>query len=372
MKIVIAPDSFKESLTAQEVAEYIKEGFQEVYPDADYHLLPIGDGGEGTLSILSEAMSATKKKILISGPFGEKVLAEIAFTEGNQTALIEMAEACGLHLVPLSQRNPLQVSTSGVGEMILYAIQNGATEVIVGVGGSASNDGGIGMANALGYEFLNAAGQVVSPIGANLANIVTVNDKNVSEELKKITINVITDVQNPLCGKNGAVFVFGPQKGLSKADIPKADEAMQFFYKLVNPAVVNMSRAGAGGGIGAGLVTFLNANLLSGIDFVIEALQMKKVCQDADLVIVGEGKMDGQSAEGKAPVGVAKEVAALTPVIAICGSVGDSLDAVYDAGITAVFPSIKEPATLEEILKETPNNLRRTARNVAAVWKGRV
>ncbi|MBC1579038.1 glycerate kinase [Listeria seeligeri] len=372
MKIVIAPDSFKESLTAHEVAEYIKEGFQEVYPDADYRLLPIGDGGEGTMAILSKAFGATKMKVNVSGPFGDKVPAEIAFTEGNKQALIEMAETCGLHLVPTSQRDPLQVSTKGVGELILYAVQKGATELIIGIGGSASNDGGIGMASALGYEFLDATGQVLTPIGANLANIAMINSTNVPAELKNITINVVTDVENLLCGEKGASFVFGPQKGLAKTDLAKADEAMKHFYELANPAMLKMPRAGAGGGIGAGLVTFLEANLLSGIDFVIEALQMKSVCQGADLVIVGEGKMDGQTAEGKAPVGVAKQVPEGIPVIAICGSVGDGLEAVYEAGITAVFPSIREPATLEKILKETPNNLRRTARNVAAVWKGRV
>ncbi|MBC1515379.1 glycerate kinase [Listeria immobilis] len=372
MKIVIAPDSFKESLTAQEVAEYIKEGFQEVYPDADYHLLPIGDGGEGTLAILSEAFLATKMKVNVSGPFGDILPAEIAFTDGNKTALIEMAETCGLHLVPLSQRNPLQVSTRGVGELILYAIQKGATEIIIGIGGSASNDGGIGMASALGYEFLDKDGQKLQPIGANLAKVTTINARNVPAELQNITINVVTDVENPLCGEKGATFVFGPQKGLPKPDLVEVDAAMAHFYQLANPMMLTMPRAGAGGGIGAGLMTFLQANLLSGIDFVIEALQMQAVCEDADLVIVGEGKMDGQTAEGKAPVGVAKQVTLGTPVIAICGSVGTDLDAVYKAGITAIFPSIAEPATLEEILKETPNNLRRTARNVAAVWKGRV
>ncbi|AHI54608.1 glycerate kinase [Listeria ivanovii] len=372
MKIVIAPDSFKESLTAHQVAEYIKEGFQEIYPYATYYTLPIGDGGEGTMSILSEAFSATKMKINVSGPFGDEVPAEIAFTKGNQKALIEMAEACGLHLVPLSQRNPLLVSTKGVGELILYAIQKGAREIIVGIGGSASNDGGIGMASALGYEFLDNTGQTLEAIGVNLAKIATINAKNVPAELKNVTINVVTDVENPLCGEKGATFVFGPQKGLLKTDLLKADEAMQHFYQLANSAMLTMPRAGAGGGIGAGLATFLEANLLSGIDFVLEALQMQAICKDADLVIVGEGKMDGQTAEGKAPVGVAKQVPHGIPVIAICGSVGDGLDAVYEAGITAVFASIAQPATLEQILKETPNNLRRTARNVAAVWKGRV
>ncbi|HHQ1149661.1 TPA: glycerate kinase [Listeria innocua] len=372
MKIVIAPDSFKESLTAHEVAEYIKEGFQEVYPHADYHLLPVGDGGEGTLDVLSRAVDAKTTKINVSGPFGEPVSAKVAFTEGNKKALIEMAEVCGLHLVPATKRDPLQVSTKGVGELILHVMKKGATEVIIGIGGSASNDGGIGMASALGYEFLDLENNVVNPIGANLASIATIRSENVPTELKNITINIVTDVENPLCGKEGASYVFGPQKGLTATDLASADEAMRHFYQLANPAMITMARAGAGGGIGAGLATFAEANLLSGIDFVIEALQIKAVCKDADLVIVGEGKMDGQTAQGKAPVGVAKEVPDGTPVFAICGSVGEGLEAVYTAGIHAVFPSIASPTTLEKILKETPNNLRRTARNVAAVWKGRV
>ncbi|MCD2247927.1 glycerate kinase [Listeria marthii] len=372
MKIVIAPDSFKESLTAREVAEYIKEGFQEVYPDADYHLFPVSDGGEGTLEILSNALGAKKMKIDVSGPFGDPISAQVAFTDGNKTALIEMAEVCGLHLVPASKRDPLQVSTKGVGELMLHAIEQGATEIIIGIGGSASNDGGIGMASALGYEFFDAENNIVNPIGANLAKIVTICSENVAAELKNITVNIVTDVENPLCGESGASYVFGPQKGLAEADLASADEAIRCFYQLANPAMVTMPRAGAGGGIGAGLVTFAEANLLSGIDFVIDALQIKTICEDADLVIVGEGKMDGQTAQGKAPVGVAKVVPKETPVFAICGSVGEGLEAVYEVGISAVFPSIAKPATLENILKETPNNLRRTARNVAAVWRGRV
>ncbi|MBF2368567.1 glycerate kinase [Listeria welshimeri] len=372
MKIVIAPDSFKESLTAHEVAEYIKEGFQEIYPDADYHLLPVGDGGEGTLEVLSKALDAKTTQTRVSGPFGDPVLAKVAFTEGNETALIEMAEVCGLHLVPGSERNPLQVSTKGVGELILHAMKKGVTEIIVGIGGSASNDGGIGMASALGYEFLDAENNIINPIGANLEHIATIRSENVPAELKNIMINIVTDVENPLCGKDGASYVFGPQKGLATTDLASADEAMRHFYQLANPAMITTPRAGAGGGIGAGLATFAKANLLSGIDFVIDALEIKAVCRDADLVIVGEGKMDGQTAQGKAPVGVAKEVPAEIPVFAICGSVGEGLEAVYEAGISAVFPSIAKPATLEKILKETPNNLRRTARNVAAVWKGRV
>ncbi|EAC8433661.1 glycerate kinase [Listeria monocytogenes] len=372
MKIVIAPDSFKESLTAHEVAEYIKEGFQEIYPDADYHLLPVSDGGEGTLEILSKALGAKKMKIDVSGPFSELVSAQVAFTEGNKKALIEMAEVCGLHLVSTTSRDPLQVSTKGVGELILHAIKKGATEIIIGIGGSASNDGGIGMASALGYEFLDAENNIVNPIGANLADIATIRSEKVPAELENITVNIVTDVENPLCGEAGASYVFGPQKGLAVTDLATADGAMRQFYQLANPAMLTMPRAGAGGGIGAGLVTFAKANLLSGIDFVIEALQIKTVCEDADLVIVGEGKMDGQTAQGKAPVGVAKVVPKETPVFAICGSVGEGLEAVYEVGISAVFPSIAKPATLENILKETPNNLRRTARNVAAVWKGRV
>lgn len=188
-------------------------------------------------------------KIDVSGPFSEPVSAQVAFTEGNKKALIEMAEVCGLHLVPTTRRDPLQVSTKGVGELILHAMKKGATEIIIGIGGSASNDGGIGMASALGYEFLDAENNIVNPIGVNLADIATIRSEKVPAELENITVNIVTDVENLLCGEAGASYVFGPQKGLATTDLATADEAMRHFYQLANPAMVTMPRAGAGVGL---------------------------------------------------------------------------------------------------------------------------
>ncbi|WP_088839030.1 glycerate kinase [Listeria sp. ILCC792] len=365
MKVVIAPDSFKESLSAKEVAASIRAGFAQVFPHAEYVLLPVADGGEGTLAVLSDAYEAEVQELEVTGPLGGKRNVSYAFKE--HTAFIEMAEVCGLDLIPREMRNPLKVSTVGVGELIRHAINLGATEILVGVGGSASNDGGIGMAAGMGYRFLDAAGNEVAPIGENLARITQIDGTGVPKALENVKIRVISDVASPLCGDNGATAIFGPQKGLPQAEIARVDAMLADFYTRHFGRIPTEPGSGAGGGMGAGLAEFLSAELNAGIEFVLARLKMQEVCQDADLIIVGEGRMDGQTAQGKAPLGVAKCAPKNVPVIAICGSVTEDVSELYSKGITAVFPSIGRVASLAETLYDAAENIERTARNVAAL-----
>lgn len=371
MKIVIAPDSYKESLTAQEVAKAIQTGFATAFPDADYRLLPVGDGGEGTIPILAQASNGVMEEVQVTGPFGEPVTAKIAFSADRTRAFIEMAEACGLHLVPLEKRDPLAVSTAGVGELMRHALDIGVHEMIIGVGGSASHDGGIGMASALGAHFYNLRGEAVPALGGNLGDISSVSLLDMDARLAETTIRIAADVENPLCGANGAAAIFGPQKGLPNAKIASIDNAMRGFYSIFKQDVRELPGSGAGGGMGAGLMLFAGAKFEPGIELVLRELRMREVCADADIIVVGEGRMDAQTIFGKAPIGVANCAPENATVIGICGSIGDGIDAVYSK-IDAVFPTIATAGTLAEILPKTRENIERTARNVAVLLKGRV
>ncbi|WP_164682737.1 glycerate kinase family protein [Streptococcus hyointestinalis] len=367
MHILIAPDSFKESLSALEVAEAIKSGFGSVYPEATFDLLPVGDGGEGTLSSLSTNLHMTTKTALVSDSFGDKREAPYAVL-GN-LAVFEMASICGLELVSKTQRNPLQLSTQGVGEMLVHLSQAGVTEVMVGVGGSSTNDGGIGMAKVLGYRFLDAQGIELEAIGDNLSKIAVIDGSQVPKTLKKLKVTIITDVTNPLCGPNGATYVFGEQKGLPVADTKAFDEAMNQFYQKANPAASTVPGSGAGGGMAAGLMTFLNGQVVSGNDAVLDYSHFDERLQKAALVIVGEGRLDRQSLSGKAPVGVARRTPQNTPDIAICGSLADDLPDIPTSNITAAFPSIPSLSSQETLLQNTEKHLIRTAQNIANLLK---
>ncbi|GGB42149.1 glycerate kinase [Fictibacillus barbaricus] len=371
MKIVIAPDSFKESLPAELVAKAIHEGFIESFPDAEYHLLPIGDGGEGTMQSLASANQAVIETVSVTGPLSEPVHAKIAFSSDGKKAYIEMAEASGLHLVPFERRNPLNATTFGVGELIVHAMDSGATELVIGVGGSATNDGGIGMAAALGYRFYDHEGALVRGIGQDLFHIESMTGEHRDPRLDKVKITIAADVENPLTGSNGATYVYGPQKGLKKEMLEEVDSALGRFYEKAcsnfNKEIMSIPGSGAGGGIAAGLLLFTNAEIKKGIELVLEELDVKNICKDADLVIVGEGRMDGQTLNGKAPLGVAACSPASSRVIAICGSIGDGSEKLYKHGIHAVFPTIPALLPVERIMNDAYNNIKRTARNIAAL-----
>lgn len=365
MRILIAPDTFKESLTAAEVAKAIKQGFSKVYPQASYDLLPLGDGGEGTLDSLTQALGLEKYQTEVTGPFGDKICVTYAMRDG--LAVFEMAEIVGLASIPLEKRNPLLVSTRGVGELLVELVQKGANQFFIGIGGSASHDGGIGMAAGLGVKFYDREGQELEAIGANLGKIADFSTEDMGLELSAVQIDLITDVDNPLCGPQGATYVFAGQKGLAAEEFDRVDDEMAAFYNSVNPEMLAVRGAGAGGGMAAGLVQFAGARIQTGINFVLDQLDFDKRVAEADLVIVGEGRMDAQSLAGKTPIGVARRTPIGIPVIAICGSLKDDLPEFPFENICAAFPIIASVESLEDTLQKAEKNLVRTAEQVARI-----
>ncbi|HFR3775747.1 TPA: glycerate kinase [Streptococcus suis] len=365
MRILIAPDSFKESLSAIEVAQAIKQGFSKVYPQANYDLLPLGDGGEGTLDSLTQALGLEKYQTEVTGPFGDRICVDYAMRDG--LAVFEMAAIVGLASIPLEKRNPLLVSTRGVGELLVELVQKGANQFFIGIGGSASHDGGIGMAAGLGVKFYNREGKEVEAIGAHIGDIVSFSTEDMLVDLSQVRIDLVTDVDNPLCGPAGAAFVFAGQKGLAPAEFELVDKKMESFYKLVNPMLLDLAGAGAGGGMAAGLVQFAGARIQKGIDFVLDQLDFDHRVTQADLVVVGEGRMDAQSLSGKTPIGVARRTPTGIPIIAICGSLKDDLPEFPFENICAAFPIIASVESLEDTLQKAEKNLVRTAEQVARI-----
>lgn len=362
MHILIAPDSFKESLSALDAAKAIQRGFKKALPNATFDLMPIGDGGEGTLETLTDGLHLRRDSHIVTGALGQPV--EAHYATNGQLAVFEMADICGLEKVPLDKRNPLTLTTKGVGEMIGHLVDLGIKEIMIGVGGSSTNDGGIGMAAGLGYRFFDESGQEVAAVGDNLGNIVRFFRDSNSPDLSQVILTIITDVTNPLCGPKGATYIFAGQKGLPKTDFAHVDKAMEQFYRQSFPELLDLAGAGAGGGMAAGLVAFAGGRIISGIDAVLDMLNFDRRVQVADVVIVGEGRMDQQSLSGKAPVGVARRTPKGTPVIAICGSLKDDLPDFPVANIQAAFPIISGVDSLEKTLAKAPQNLERTAQNI--------
>lgn len=367
MRILIAPDSFKESLPAKEAARAIQSGFQKVFPTAIYDLLPVGDGGEGTVDAIVESLGLQYQMTEVSDAFGKKKV--VRYAKNQDTAFFEVAEIAGLESIPLDKRHPLELSTRGTGELINYLINEGFKKIVIGVGGTSTNDGGIGMAAGLGYEFFDKNNEPIVPIGKNLDKVASFNKEKVSENLAKVEIIVITDVTNHLCGEEGASAVFGPQKGLKKEEVIQADKALGSFYGLISPEVLQLPGGGAGGGMSAGLSVFAHGKIVSGIKYVLDLLNFDEYAREADLVIIGEGKMDGQSLKGKAPIGIAERVPNETPVIALCGILGDQSEKLHEYGIDAIFPIIPRLDSLEELYNQAKPNLTRTSQNIAMLLK---
>ncbi len=374
MRIVIAPDSFKESLSALDAALNIREGFRAVYPDADYVLLPVADGGEGTVDALVAATGGRRVARRVVGPLGDEVEAFYGVTGDGGVAVIEMAAASGLELVPPPLRNPLVTTTFGVGELIRAALDDGARRFVIGIGGSATNDGGAGMLQALGVRLIDAGGGELPHGGGALAGLERIDVAGLDPRLAEGSIEVACDVDNPLVGPNGASAVFGPQKGATPELVRILDASLAHYAAVVERTlgkpVADMPGAGAAGGLGAGLYAFLGARLRPGTEIVMAAVDMDRVVRDADLVITGEGRLDSQTIHGKTPIGVASVAERHgKPVIAIAGSLGPGFEAVYDHGIAAVFSVLPRPCTLAEALAEGAVNLRNTARDVAATLR---
>ncbi|EGR4368370.1 glycerate kinase [Vibrio cholerae] len=373
MKVVIAPDSFKESLTAKQVCDAIQAGLARVWHDAKFVAIPVADGGEGTVQSLVDATQGRLVEVKVMGPQGKRVEAFYGMLGDNQTAVIEMAAASGLHHVPLVQRDPKLTTSFGTGELIRHALDQGVTKLIIGLGGSATNDGGVGMLAALGARFTNADGDPIQLTGGGLRELTHIDLQDFDPRLQNCDILVACDVNNPLCGDKGASAVFGPQKGATPADVQLLDGTLRQFglltAKVTGKMVLESAGAGAAGGMGAALLAYTEARVRPGIEIVLETVQLAHQVSDADLVITGEGRIDSQTVHGKTPMGVAKVAKRFdVPVLALCGCTGDNYQAVYQCGIDAVFAAVPRAMSLEDALKESDFNLADLAENVARLW----
>ncbi|PWW31960.1 glycerate kinase [Cytobacillus oceanisediminis] len=374
MKIVIAPDSFKESLSAMEAANAIERGFKAIFPNADYRKMPMADGGEGTVQSLVDATNGTIEERTVTGPLGEPVQAFFGIMGDGKTAVIEMAAASGLHLVPSEKRNPLITSTRGTGELIAAAVDLGVKHIIIGIGGSATNDGGAGMVQALGGRLLDEAGHDIGPGGGSLSKLALVDLTELDTRLKDVHIEVACDVDNPLTGPRGASAIFGPQKGATPEMVELLDQNLAHFADVVEKELGrsfrNLEGAGAAGGLGASLLAFLNADLKRGIDIVLHAVNFEAEVQDADLVITGEGRIDSQTIYGKTPIGVAKAAKKYgVSVIGLAGSLSDDSHVVLEHGIDALFSIVPGVIIHSEAFEHAAVYMERSARNIAATIK---
>ena len=367
MKIVIAPDSFKESLAAEEVAQAIKRGFDQSIADVECQLCPVGDGGEGTVDAIRHSLDLEEKWQEVTGPFG--LNEAMRYFQTNQTALFEVADLVGLGKIPKEKRNPLHIQTRGIGELIHHIIDQGLKEIYIGVGGTASNDGGIGIAAGLGYRFYDKNGKELPACGQTLLEFESISDSELYRIPEDVKIRILADVVSPLCGNQGATYTFGKQKGLDPALFKTVDLAMQRFYEKLSPSILSLKGAGAGGGIAAGLCAFAEASIVSGIDTCLDLIGFDKKVAGADLVIVGEGRLDSQSLSGKAPIGVAKRTPEGVPVIAICGSLVDDLPSLPFENIQAAFSILEKSEPLEDSLKNASLYLEHTATNIGRLLK---
>lgn len=376
MKFVIAPDSFKQSMTAKKAAEAIKQGLSKVFPDADYELVPMADGGEGTVQSLVDSTNGVLKTATVMNPLGEMVAAKYGILGNGTTAAIEMAAASGIQFIDENTANPLIATTYGTGQLIKAALDDGMQEIIIGIGGSATNDGGHGMAEALGVKFLDAAGEPIKRGGGDLNRLVTIDMTDVDPRLANINIRIASDVTNPLVGAKGASNVFGPQKGATPAMVATLDENLTHYAQVIKTQLgkdlADFPGAGAAGGLGAGLLAFTNASLEPGIQIVVEATGLVAKAKDADYAFVGEGGIDFQTQYGKTPIGSAKAIKQASPnakVIGLAGYVGEGIDVLYDLGIDAIFGIVPSAMDLKKAMTTGEANLERTAENIARLIK---
>lgn len=357
-KIVFAPQGFKESLTGIEIARAMAQGAKAVWPDAEAVLVPVADGGDGTLQSLVDASGGEVRTTRALDPLGREIDVEWGALGDGQTAVIEMARSSGLALLNPDERDPLRTTTFGVGQVMKVALDAGFTHFIIGIGGSATNDGGAGMAQALGARLLDADGKDLEPGGAALANLDRIDTTGFDERLASAAIDVACDVNNPLCGATGASAIFGPQKGATPEQVAQLDAALNQFGQIamrdLGRDVGEIPGAGAAGGLGAGLMAFANARLRLGADIVLEAVGLEEKLEGADLVIVGEGQFDRSTAFNKSPVAVAQRARSRgIPVIGIAGSLGAGYHEVHEHGINAVFSLVSGPMTLQDAMADT-------------------
>ena len=370
-KFVLAPDSFKESMTAKEVCVAMEKGIKKVFSDAEIIHVPMADGGEGTVESLVDATNGHKEYIEVQGPLPEqKVKAYYGILGDEKTAVIEMAQASGLMLVEPRYRNPLTTTTYGTGELIKAALDKGVSTVIIGIGGSATVDGGIGMAQALGVKFTDKYGINVEPTGRGLTKIDKISTENMDKRIKNVNFIIASDVENTLTGKNGAAAVFGPQKGATPDEVELLDKGLIHYAEIIRrdigKNVEDIAGSGAAGGLGAGLIAFLDAKLQSGVEVVANTVELAEKISQADYVFTGEGGMDFQTKYGKTPFGVAQVAKKYQkPVFAEAGYLGERIEELYDIGISAIFGIVDKSESIEESLEKGPQNVERTTENIA-------
>ncbi|MFV0447892.1 MAG: glycerate kinase [Vibrio sp.] len=372
MKIVIAPDSFKECLSAHEVAETIAAGIKSVLPHTECVCVPVADGGEGTMTTLVEATNGVILSKQVRDPLGNIINANYGILGDGRTAVIEMATASGIELIRPEERNPMQTTTFGTGELVLAALDHGVDKIIVAIGGSATNDGGVGMLQALGVQLLDSSGEQVGFGGGALNDIVSIDISTMDPRLTKTKFVAACDVDNPLTGEKGASVIFGPQKGATQEMVLLLDRNMQHYASCIrnflHVDVENARGAGAAGGVGAALMAFLHADLRPGIDIVLETVELEKHLSKASLVITGEGKIDGQTLHGKTPVGVSKLAQEKNiKTIAMAGVVGDDIDQLKQAGIVACFSIAQGPCELREAIAKGKDMIFTTSKQVAGL-----
>lgn len=373
-KIVLAPDSFKESMTAKTVCESLEKGITKILPHVSCIHVPMADGGEGTMQSLVDATGGKIYEVRVKGPLGNPVTAQYGISGSGDMGVIEMASASGLHLVPMENRNPCLTTTYGTGELIKACLNHGVKKLLIGIGGSATNDGGAGMLQALGGKLLDANGKDLSFGGLALKDLHKIDLSDVDIRLRDVDIDVACDVDNPLIGEKGASKVFGPQKGANEEQVELLEAALSHYGDIIEDQleidVKNFSGAGAAGGLGAGLMVFLNGKLKKGIDLVIDYVKLEENIAEADLVITGEGSLDSQTFHGKTPLGVSKLAKKYNvPVIGIAGRLGDGIEGLYDEGFTAIFSIVDGVISLDEALDKGPEKAEKLIENVMRLWK---
>lgn len=357
MKIVLAPNAFKDSLTAIQASEAMALGIRRVLPHANIRQVPVADGGDGLTEIVLHAMHGENRTCEVKDPLGRKIKAAFCYLPEKQVAIIEMAEASGLRLLSSAERNPMLTSTIGTGQAIAAALELGATKILVGLGGSATCDGGIGMAAALGVKFFDDKNRLLDPVGQNLRHIHHIDKSQLDYRVKKVAFEAICDVNNPLLGKKGAAEVYAPQKGASPAQVKELETGLANLADRIEESysldVRTLDFGGAAGGLGAGIHSFLGAKLRPGVEIVLDLVELEAALEQADLVITGEGRLDEQTAFGKAPAGVALKALKMgVPCFAIAGSLGENISNLHQMGITAIFSICSRPLTLQQAMEK--------------------
>ena len=368
-KYVVAPDTFKESMTAKEVCDAMEKGIKKADSAAEVIKVPMADGGEGTVDSLVDATNGQRVIVEVTGPLGNKISAYYGILGNGTTAVIEMAKASGLEIVEKKKRNPMITTTFGTGELIRDALDHNVKEIIIGLGGSSTNDGGSGMAQALGAKLLDQNNNQISFGGGNLDKLDKIDISDLDSRLQDVKIILASDVTNPLIGKDGASRVFGPQKGATPEMVEKLENNLQHYAKIIkrdlNKDVASVSGAGAAGGLGAGLMAFTTCKMRQGVDIAIEVTKLEEKVKSADYVFTGEGGTDFQTKFGKTPYGVAKLGKKYhKPVISLAGYLGEGIDSLYSEGFTAIFGIIPGACDLSTALKNGPSNVARTTENI--------